>query len=707
MTKQEDLSMNMKDIEQKLRHASYKQAKLYFFCNFIALMIITAYSLLMKSPTILTILPEGGDSRRQMYMIFALTLFGCVVFTIYAASLFFRKKTRQIGILMALGASKKSLVPGIFREVLTLSSLSSLSGMLAGIPLIYLLWNSFQLLVESSEMTLHLDYTALFLSGLFILLVIVVSCVTADYYLSRTNIIDVIQEEHRNEPVKQLGKWCGPLGLLLILIGAVLGYSAPGIWLKLFHRYPSVFVNLFYAPIFVGLYLVMLHTVVHGWRSNRKDPYRNIISRSMMKFQGKQTVNNLLVSTVLIAGACFAIFYIPMLATGQLVSVSEWEFDYMYDYRMDQTVPSPAEIEEMAASHNMKLKDWKEIPYITLAQDGENQVEDENNSFHYEYQQLLGETKYVSESAFNQLTGQTLDVLPGTFRLITNKDDNAAMYAKRSDSILTNMNTRQTLSVTYEGLAYFSMLTGKVPYYVLDDKDYAEISQDLSSEWMGMARFFNADGEDMYPFANEFFHTFVKSFGPECEYPAYYDRVYKIAANERGEIYWGDTNDMTKISLSQPDSSDFRAYWAFMPKFRSLDMNDFMNTFAVYLMTFLFIFTVCVTTACIICYTRCQTIALNNRYIFDDLKRLGASPDFLNREVQVQCKRVYHTPTAVGMTMMFLLYFMIMYANDGRISIPELAGMAACALILIFIMFLIYLIYRKTVTIMKRELDLM
>ena len=51
--------MNMKNIEQKLRHADYKQAKLYFFCNFIALMIITAYALLMKSPTILTILPEG------------------------------------------------------------------------------------------------------------------------------------------------------------------------------------------------------------------------------------------------------------------------------------------------------------------------------------------------------------------------------------------------------------------------------------------------------------------------------------------------------------------------------------------------------------------------------------------------------------------------------------------------------------------------
>lgn len=698
--------MTMKDIEQKLRHANYKQAKLYFFCNFIALMIITAYALLLKSPTILTILPEGGDSRRQMYMIFALTLFGCVVFTIYAASLFFRKKTRQIGILMALGASKKALMPGVFREVLTLSSLSSLAGMLGGIPLIYLLWNSFQLLVESSEMTLHLDYTALLLSGLFILLVIVVSCITANFYLSRTNIIDVIQEEHRNEPVKQLGKWCGPLGLLLILIGAILGYSAPGFWINVFHRYPSVLVNLFYAPVFIGLYLVMLHTVVHGWHSNKKNPYRNIISRSMMKFQGKQTVNNLLVSTVLIAGACFAIFYIPMLGTGQLVSISGWEFDYMYDYRLDQTVPSSTEIEEIAADYDLKLKDWKEIPYITLAQDGETQVEEENESFHYEYKRLLAETKYVSESAFNQLTGQTLDVLPGTFRLITDEGDNAAMYAKRFDSILTNMDTRQTLSVTYDGLAYFSMLTGIVPYYVLDDNDYALIAQGLSSEWMGNAHFFNADGEDVYAFADKFFHTFVKSFGPECEYIAYYDRVSKIAANERGEVYWGDTDDMTKISLSQPDSSDFRIYWAFMPKFRSLSMNDFMNTFAVYLMTFLFIFIVCVTTACVICYTRCQTIALNNRYIFDDLKRLGASPSFLNREVQVQCKRVFHTPAVVGMTLMFLLYSMIMYANDGRISIPELAGMGACAVVLILIMLVIYLIYRKTVTIMKRELDL-
>ena len=52
--------------------------------------------------------------------------------------------------------------------------------------------------------------------------------------------------------------------------------------------------------------MIMLHTVVHGWGSRWKHPYKNIIARSMMKFQGKQTVNSLIVCTVLIAGGCFA-----------------------------------------------------------------------------------------------------------------------------------------------------------------------------------------------------------------------------------------------------------------------------------------------------------------------------------------------------------------------------------------------------------------
>ena len=209
-------TFSMQRLEQKLQHADRKQACLYLFCNFMALMIISAYAGMMFSPTVQTAFPTGGNSRKQMNMIFILTLLGCVIFTIYAASLFFRHKSRQLGILMALGASRKRLMPGVFREVLLLSGISSIAGIIAGFPFIWLIWNLFRLfLIDSSDMKLSLDFRCLLVPMLFLFLVIAFSCLTALRYLHKTNIMEVIREEHINEPVKELGKWCGAVGAVL------------------------------------------------------------------------------------------------------------------------------------------------------------------------------------------------------------------------------------------------------------------------------------------------------------------------------------------------------------------------------------------------------------------------------------------------------------------------------------------------------------
>lgn len=205
---------NMKQMEEKLHRADRKQSRLYLFCNFMALMIISAYSALMLSPTVQRVFPKGGDSRKQMYMIFVMTLVGCVVFTIYALGLFFRHKSGQLGILMALGASRRRLAPGLFREVITLSGVSAIAGTAAGFPLVWMIWHGFRLLlVDSSDMILTFDFRCLFISLLFLLLVVGAACLTAWRYLKRTNIMEVIREEHINEPVKELGRWCGPVGV--------------------------------------------------------------------------------------------------------------------------------------------------------------------------------------------------------------------------------------------------------------------------------------------------------------------------------------------------------------------------------------------------------------------------------------------------------------------------------------------------------------
>lgn len=699
--------MNMKQMEQKLQKADRKQSRLYLFCNFMALMIISAYSALMFSPTVQTVFPEGGDSAKQMYMIFVMTLIGCVVFTIYALGLFFRHKSGQLGILMALGASRKRLAPGLFREVLVLSSVSALAGIAAGFPFVWVIWQGFRLiLVDSSDMILSFDLKCLLVSVLFFLLVVGFACVTAWRYLRKTNIMEVIREEHINEPVKELGKWCGPSGMVMILIGAVLGYGAPSLCHEWFHMYPPSWLNIFYAPILVGLYMVMLHTVVHGWRNLRKNPYKNIISRSMMKFQGKQTVNNLIVITLLIAGACFGIFYLPANGVSAMLRYASQKYDYFYHYRADQNIPDRAEIEALGSKYYLTLKDWQECEYITLGMGQESIVEEEDGRhYNIEYIAMEGEEKVLSEDAYRVLTGQEADIKPGTYMNIIDMDE-TSLYANNSAREFTNMVTRRQLDTEFAGYLHNDLLSDQIGCSVLSNEDYALISEGLTEDWKGRFVQFNIDGKDNYQFANEFYKLFVESFDKSCELPHYYDRVQKIRENEAGEVYWGDTEDMTAISFEHADAFNFRIFWTYQPQFRILSQNDYLRSVAVLFMMFLFICIVCMLTALVVCYTRCQTIALNNRYIFDDLKKLGASPDFLSREVRIQCNNVFKMPTMIGMTVIYLFFIMILYGNDGRMLTAEMFALLVCLGILGVLAVIVYAVYRASVRTIKRQLDI-
>ena len=700
-------TLTMKKMEQRLQRADRKHAHLYLFCNFTALMIISAYSGMMLSPTVQTTFPPGGDSRKQMNAIFILTLIGCVVFTLYAAGLFFRHKSRQLGILMALGASRKRLMPGLFREVLFLSGFSCTAGILAGFPFIWIIWSLFRLLlIDSSDMRLSFDPVCLLISFAFLLAVTAFSCILAWHYLRRTNIMEVIREEHINEPVKELGKWCAPAGCILLAAGVLLGYCTPIFYLYKVQALPPVWMNLLYAPAFAGLYMIMLHAVVHGFGRRKHAPYKNIIARSMMKFQGKQTVNNLLVSTVLIAGAAFAIFYLPTLSTGQLINIENRPYGYICRYPDSQKVLSEKEISDLAADYGLSLRDYKELPCLVLGTDGMVDIEDEGNRYHTEYRELLQEGRFLSESSYCALTGQSLTVAPGTYYAVSNTEETGLYYTNSDCKLFTNLTTGETLPVTFQGYVHADFLVTQKGINVLNDNDYKKIARGLSEYWKEHIFVFNVERNDSYTFASALFYRLVDCYEPEYAIPSYYDRVEKLCVGERGETYWGDTEAMTKISFDSPDSTDFRNYWTYMPQIKMLDKNDFARTHAVFLMMFLFISIICILAAMIISYTRCMTIALNNRYVFDDLKRLGASPEFLMKEVKGQSKNVFAVPVGIGTGAMFVLYGLIMFGNDGKLTGTEAASLGVCLLLVGMFGIIFYLVYLYTVKRMCRELEI-
>lgn len=692
-----------------LRRQNRKQYALLAGCCFFSVLLITAYVCMMRAPTILSVLPEGGDSRRQVMMIFVLAVVGCAVFTTYAAGLFFRQKSRETGVFLALGASRTQIQEELFRELGVISLGSCAAGAVLGGPLAWVLWQIFRLaVVDTEEMRLRFDPNSYVLSLAFSCFVIGMMFILGSRSVKKTNIIDIVQESRKSEPVRDVPRWYGPAGIGLLILGGVLGYMAPAFFVRVLHWYaPEALEALFYLPALAGLYMILLHTVVNGWNSKRR-LYKDIIATSQMRFQGRQTVRNMLVMTLLIAAAYFGSFYSPMLGTGAMLGYDARPIDYDYHFRDDQNIPRETEVRAMAEEYGVTITDFAEAPMLRLAVDGREHVEEEaamgTVTWHVEYREVLASSLFLSASGYEVLTGERVDLAPGEVRGVVDAENGGGGIFAPNISLVTNFLTGKRLAVSaLDPLAIRDNLFG---YYVINDGDFAALSEGLPDEWKETQVCFNVeDCAGTYDFAKALFHKIVDRSGPEVEqFDAWDPVVRERYIAEKGSYVFDKencaANGFAPIDYGQRDSSAFRLNWLYMPKFRVLDKADFVKTMAVFLILFIFISIVCFAAVIVIAYTRCMTIALTNKKVYDDLRRLGASNACLRRSVRGQVKRVFLTPALVGTVLIYAFYILIMLFNSGSMELTasEAAGLLASLGVIASVSVLLYGVYRLTLS---------
>lgn len=684
-------------VNQRLRQYNRKNYVLLFGSCFFSALLITAYVTMMRSPTVLNVLPEGGDSRKQVVAIFALAAVGCVVFVSYTAALFLKYRSREVGILMALGASKRQVQGELFRDLLSVGVSSCVLGALFGTPLAYGIWQIFRrFIIDSNEMLFRFAPQAYGFAGVFLAVVVLILLVMGIRFVNRTNIIDIVNEQRKTETVPNVKSWFGWVGIFLTAFGALAWYLLPVICIRNLHWYPPAIMDvLTIAPMFVGIYMLLLHTVVCGWRK-RKNRYHDIITRSIMKFQGRQTVNNMLVITVLVVGAYFASFYAPMLNTGMMMEIEERPTDYLFRYRMDQDMITWEEIQALAAKYGVEITDHHQEQFANLAVDGQEYVEDKGGKYHYEYAEVYGEGNYMPASAYEAITGQSVEIAKGTYKGVISPGGFGKELLSTDPTKVMNPVTKASLACVFDGYLEDTMLA--THYYVMNDEDYMEITRGITDDWLESLVVFNVkDVYGTYDFGSELYREIVERTGKECIVAEYYDRITKEEAQRRGEEYeLEDENQKFLEGYGNYQSTEFRLFWKYAPVFRVVDKNDNHTTLAVFLMLFIFISIICFAAVFVIAYTRCITVAINNRQVYDDLKRLGAGRAYLYSSIKSQIGKIFKAPVIVGTSLMYLLYFLIMYMNDGILSPGELAGMRNCGILVAAMTLAIWGFYRMT-----------
>lgn len=691
------------DVYAVLRRKNLRSYSFLAGCSFISVLLITAFSVMMQSHTVQTLLPDGGDSRKQMTMIFTMAIVGCTVFTCYASTLFFRSKSRETGIYMALGTKRSILEKLLLGDLALVSLVSATTGMLLGFPLAAGIWQLFRLLVvNTNDMVFRPSVVGFLWPLAFSIFSTLLLFFMGWRFIRRSNIMDIVNEQRKSEPIRDVKRWYGMIGALLMVLGSGAAILLPTLFASLGYT-PPIWINLLYVVAAAGLYLLLIAIVVRGV-GGKKSYYKNMITRSMMKFQGRQTVLNMCVIALLVLSAYFAMFYSPMKIAPALVSYANRPVDNAFHYRADEAdIPTQADIEQMAAEEGVALRGYQEVSFVNLATDGYDRDWTEDGRYGNEYHDFYAENPFLSASAFHSITGMDAQVPEGQYVSITRSGYVSSPYDYFDDmSLFTNPDTMQTLPVEYHGVLEYDMLHG---YVVLSDADYAALTKGLGTQWQEKwVQFQVGDLDSSYSFSSRLKNAIIDGCTEKSAIYDNYDRIERMNVQMQGLSYRGDTDPDLQVNFADRESSQFNRYWRYLPLFRIVEQKDLLVKESVYLMLFVFMAMICMAAVIVIAHTRCLTIATANRQVYEDLRRLGAKRDYLYRSVKGQVSKVFFVPISIGTVGILGFFALLLFLNDGTLDAGELLALGINVGLALVTSLALWGVYRMTLQKVSRML---
>lgn len=147
---------------------------------------------------------------------------------------------------------------------------------------------------------------------------------------------------------------------------------------------------------------------------------------------------------------------------------------------------------------------------------------------------------------------------------------------------------------------------------------------------------------------------------------AYDEQQEKLSLEENG--YYGYSDQVFPNAEHPEEFCD----WKYAPFFKILDINNGFISFGVFYMLFIYVSVICLAAVGIIGYTRSMTVAVKNKQVFTDVRKLGGNNQYLKKILADQIRRVYMLPTLVGCSVMVLWYTIMLWQNDGRIVLSEI-----------------------------------
>lgn len=691
--------MTLLNILQKIKKYNKGNYRQFSLCFAMSVMLVSALTLFMTSPFVMSRLPVGGDSRKMLYMVYAVAVIGCVLFTVYATSLFLRFKSREIGVLLALGTDKRTLTKTLMKEIGGLTAKIAVLSILAGAVLAFGIGKLYESMIQSAGGD-HFGFSILGIgiSVLFFLIVGAMIMMMTSRFMKRANVIEILNEERRNEPIKQqVGERYLLIGVICVAVGIFGGLVVPYLVSVIWKMKLGAYMYGFYLLVLVGLYRIMVYSVaVHKRGRKPQKYYKNLISFGLMKFQGISVVRNMLIITLLLAGTLFAVFFSVANYIQGSMSASTEANDISYQYLGGADGLTEEKVKDLASEYQVQIEDYREAEFIRLLGSGvcrENY--DEDGRLIEEYREKDFYKNFISATTFSEVTGLKVTVEPGTYQYISREGNSESYWFLPEDlDRAENTTTGNMLELSYAGTVEYSSFfwnrgqDGSAAY-ILNDTDYEKLKEGISEELTLRHVLFNLTEEgDAYGFSKKLYEEYCKSVPDNMRVMGNYDE-HRASVDQDYE--YGETVEL------YADRPEMEVDWKYAPVLVPLQEKIFILTYATMLLVFVFVAFICLIAAGVIGYTRSMTVACKSKRVLVDVQKLGADRNYLTGILKMQIKKVFVLPTVIAIVIMFAYYMLILWQNDGCITVQEYPVIVINAGICLVLSGYQYVIYRRSI----------
>lgn len=669
--------MTLSNLLKKLRKVNHKQYKQFWLCIAFANLLVSSFFGILFSDYIQSALPEGGDSRKQIYLIFGIAVVGCFVFVLYAMGLFLRYKSKELGVFLALGTEKKHMSNALLKEVFSLGFSATVVGIFIGNVFSIVIGKAMENLgIAPDGLIFMISLTGVLYAFAFSACVFLCILMMTLSFMRRSNVMDIMNEQRRCEPIKkQVTEQYLISGIFLLTVGVFMAYVLPVLWANIFKQYLSSLFTLFYGLCIIGIYRILVYSiVVHRRGRNPQKYYRNIISYGMLKFQGISMVRNMGLIVLLLIGSLFASFYLP---TNMMEGQNQADKNPVdVSYRVPGTVKGMKEkkVYSLAEEFEVNIQGYREIPFIELLSSGVNRDDvDDNGKIIERYEKQAYYRQFVSDQELNKAMGTDIEIEEGTYQMIRSSEmDETIFFAFDDLDLARNDVTGVQKELRYAGTTVFNELIVENGWdtfsrFVISEKDYNELKEGISEEHVIRQVLFNVnDLEKSYDFSKKLYEEYCNAASENMKVLLFYDAYLEKQAMLTGNEYYEGGH----ITL-EPEHPEVDLNWKYEPYFKIIFQKNMLLQYAVQFLLFAFVAIVMLASVGIIGYTRSQTIGLNNKQVYDDIRKLGANDNYVLRCVKEQLKKVYVFPAFIGVCIIYFYQCVTYLQNDGVFRLYE------------------------------------